>query len=238
MAMICAMTTLGVRIKQAREAAKMSQQDLAVAVGIRQPSIQAIETGRAHGTKHLLAIAKALGQDPEWLESGTGGMRQHTRLQADPGAFETNAGRKVAAPPVNIMPLDVPVYGVAVGGSDGDFSLNGEIVDRVRRPPGLTENRNAFAVFVRGDSMEPRHYQGDLLYVDPMRPARAGDDVLVELKPQRAGEPGAAMIKQLVVKTPLRVVLRQFNPAKELTVPGEKILRVSLILKMADLLGV
>jgi phage repressor protein C with HTH and peptisase S24 domain len=144
----------------------------------------------------------------------------------------------VEVPRPNQMPLDVPVYGVAVGGDAGDFSLNGDVVDRVRRPPGLVGNRNAFAVYVRGDSMEPRHYQGDLLYVDPIRPARSGDDVLVELKPARPGEPGPAYIKQLVTQGPVRVVLRQFNPAKDITLPGAQILRVSKILKLADLLGI
>lgn len=141
-------------------------------------------------------------------------------------------------PRVLAMPVDVPVYGVAVGGSDGDFSLNGEIVDRVRRPPGLMGNTKAFGVFVRGDSMEPRHQQGDLLYVDPVRPARAGDDVLVELKPLTGGEPGPAFIKQLVSQTPLRLVVRQFNPAKDITLPGARVLRICRILKLADLLGV
>lgn len=141
-------------------------------------------------------------------------------------------------PRPNSLPLDVPVYGVAVGGTDGDFSLNGDVVDRVRRPPGLADNRTAFAVYVRGDSMEPRHYQGDLLYVDPLRPARSGDDVLVELKPARPGEPGPAYIKQLVSQTPLRLVLRQFQPAKEITIPGERVLRVSKILSLSDLLGI
>ncbi len=150
-----------------------------------------------------------------------------------------NATRAPNAVPRTIdLPLDVPVYGVAVGGDNGDFSLNGDVVDRVRRPPGLTDNRAAFAVYVRGDSMEPRHYQGDLLYVDPARPARSGDDVLVEMKPTRAGEPGPAYIKQLVVQTPIRIVVRQFNPAKDITLPGDRILRVSKILKLADLLGI
>lgn len=151
-----------------------------------------------------------------------------------------NAGPEaLPVPRAASMPIDVPVFGMAVAGNgDGDFSLNGDVVDRVRRPAGLVGNRAAFAVYVRGDSMEPRHYQGDLLYVDPARPARSGDDVLVEMKPLRPGEPGPAYIKQLAVQTPLRIILRQFNPAKDITLPGDKILRVSKILKLADLLGI
>lgn len=219
----------------------MSQKALADAIGVRQPSIQALETGRAHGTKHLHALAKALGQDPDWLLTGAGEMRSRSEggkytLTMNPPSNAEPAAAPLPRP--NQMPLDVPVYGVAVGGDAGDFSLNGDVVDRVRRPPGLIGNRSAFAVYVRGDSMEPRHYQGDLLYVDPIRPARSGDDVLVELRPGRPGEPGPAYIKQLVTQGPVRVVLRQFNPAKDITLPGAQILRVSKILKLADLLGI
>lgn len=178
----------------------------------------------------------------EWLLTGVGAMKAGT----EPGEYNVTLNPPPNAEPATVtalprpnqMPLDVPVYGVAVGGDAGDFSLNGDVVDRVRRPPGLLGNRSAFAVYVRGDSMEPRHYQGDLLYVDPIRPARSGDDVLVELKPARPGEPGPAYIKQLVTQGPVRVVLRQFNPAKDITLPGAQILRVSKILKLADLLGI
>lgn len=170
----------------------------------------------------------------------------HPKLDAEPGhytltghpASNVDMSQAITPPPVGQMPLDVPVMGTAVGGSDGDFSLNGQYVDYVRRPPGIAKNYKVFAVFVQGSSMEPRFDEGSLVYVDPFRPVRSGDDVLIEMQPARAGEPGPAMIKQLVSKTPVRLSVRQFNPAKEITLPGDRVLRVCLILKLADLLGI
>lgn len=230
------------RLRAAREAAGFkTKADAARAAGVPYPTYAGHENGARGAFKldEAATYARVFRVNIEWLLTGKGPMHkgqvQETAETTPPPNVDLTTAVEVPRP--NTMPYDLPVYGVAVGGSDGDFSLNGDVVDRVRRPPGLLGNRSAFAVYVRGDSMEPRHSQGDLLYVDPARPARSGDDVLVELKPSRPGEPGQAYIKQLVTQGPVRVVLRQFNPAKDITLPGDKILRVSKILKLADLLG-
>lgn len=150
---------------------------------------------------------------------------------------ETNVSSPLPAPSPASMPLDVPVMGTAIGGSSGDFTFNNGVVDYVRRPPGVARNRAVFCVFVRGDSMEPRFEPGDLLYVNPARPARAGDDVLVEMHPDQAGEPGAAFIKRLDAQTPTKLILKQFNPAKKIEVPITRVLRVCPILRASELLG-
>lgn len=233
---------IAARLKEARIAAGYaSASKAAEAMGVKA-------SGYAHhenGTRGLsrgsdVRYTRFFRVNVEWLLTGSGPMRKGQPVQdpEPPPTPNVDLTTAVDVPRVLSMPLDFPVYGVAIGGPDGDFSLNGEIVDRVRRPPGLMGNTKAFAVFVRGESMEPRHYQGDLLYVDPVRPARAGDDVLVEMKPARGGEPGAAFIKQLVSQTPARLVIRQFNPPKDITLQGERVLRVYKILKMADLLGI
>jgi phage repressor protein C with HTH and peptisase S24 domain len=229
------------RLRAAREAAGFkTKADAAKAVGVPYPTYAGHENGGRGAFKRdeAATYARVFKVNLEWLLTGRGPMQKGQPEAPDPPPTpNVDLSTAVDVPRVLSMPLDLPVYGVAIGGPDGDFSLNGEIVDRVRRPPGLMGNSKAFAVFVRGESMEPRHYQGDLLYVDPVRPARSGDDVLVEMKPARAAEPGAAFIKQLVSYTPVRLVIRQFNPAKDITLQTDKVLRVYKILKLADLLG-
>lgn len=152
-------------------------------------------------------------------------------------ALETNVSSPLPAPSPASMPLDVPVLGTAVGGSGADFTLNNGVVDYARRPPGVARNKAVFCVFVRGDSMEPRFEAGDLLYINPARPARNGDDVLVEMHPDQQGEPGAAYIKRLEGQTPTKLILRQFNPAKRIEIPIVRVLRVCPILRTSELLG-
>lgn len=147
------------------------------------------------------------------------------------------AGEPIPLPGFATLPRDLPVRGVAVGGTDADFQLNGETVDYVRRPPGLAKVRDAFAIYVVGDSMSPRFEEGELLFINPHRPARPGDDVLIEMKPN-GHEAGDAFIKRLVKRTPTQWVCRQFNPPAELSYPVAEVKHVLRIMSGADLLGV
>ena len=229
--MILAMTTLSERIRQAREALGMSQAELAKKVGIKQQSIGDLESGKTRGSKHLLAISRSLGQTPEWPETGAGDMVSNIPTP--------NAGELFLAPSLSGMPLDVPELGTAVGGANGDFSLNGQVVDYKPRPPGIAKNRSVFCLRIRGDSMVPKYEEGDLIYVTPNRPTKAGDDVLIEMKPTTGGEPGNAYIKRLVSKTPTKLVLKQFNPANaRIELAHDRVLRVCYVFTLADLIGV
>jgi phage repressor protein C with HTH and peptisase S24 domain len=139
---------------------------------------------------------------------------------------------------VNAMPTDVPIYGMAVGGSNGDFRFNGQVVDYVRRPPGIAHARNVYALWIMGDSMSPWNKDGDLIYVSSARPPVAGDYVVIQLNDESDGAPGASMVKQLVAKTPTQLKLLQHNPAKEFAVALTKVKAVHKVLSLRELLGV
>lgn len=64
------METLADRLKMTRSIAKLSQTALADRSGVSQTTIASIESGRAGGSKHMIAIAEALGVPPEWLATG------------------------------------------------------------------------------------------------------------------------------------------------------------------------
>jgi phage repressor protein C with HTH and peptisase S24 domain len=210
--------------------------DAARAIGVAEPTYLGHENGsRGFRADDAQKYASRFGVNFEWLMTGKGEMRprgaQAPQTEAVRAPFDP--------PPISLMPLDVPVMGTAVGGSDGAFELNGQVVDYVRRPPGIAKNPNVFCIYVHGDSMSPRFEQGELIYCNPTRPARPGDYVVVELKPSRPGESGHAYIKRLLAKTPTKLKLSQLNPAKaDLEFPAEAVLRVSIILGLADLLGV
>lgn len=197
-----------------------------------------------NGTRGLsrgsdVRYAKFFAVNLEWLLTGTGPMKRSQQAEPEqplPQIVEALPGP--AMPSVNALPIDVPVLGTGVGGSAGDFSLNGQIIDYVRRPPGMVRTRNIFCIFLSGDSMFPRLEHGDMLYINPNRPARPGEDVLVEMHPSRPAEPGAAYVKQLEAKTPTKLILKQFNPPGKLELPLAKILRISPIMRNKELMGV
>ena len=69
------MSSLGDRLKSAREDRGLSQAELSKAVGAQPSSINDIESGRVKTSTYLLKIANHLNVDPNWLETGSGSIR-------------------------------------------------------------------------------------------------------------------------------------------------------------------
>lgn len=69
--------TIAERLKLAREAAGLTQPELANKAGVSQGTIGNIEAGLRKRPRDLLSIAAALGVAPEWLETGKGLMHLH-----------------------------------------------------------------------------------------------------------------------------------------------------------------
>ncbi len=66
------MITIAERLKSAREAAGLRQDELAKNAGVSQGTIANIEGGIRKNPRELLAIARAVGVNAEWLKSGKG----------------------------------------------------------------------------------------------------------------------------------------------------------------------
>jgi transcriptional regulator with XRE-family HTH domain len=68
------METVGNRIRKLRKARKLTQPQLAKAVGITQASVTDLETGRSKSpaSSTLTRLARFFEVDPEWLMTGKG----------------------------------------------------------------------------------------------------------------------------------------------------------------------
>lgn len=66
--------SIGARVRTLRKALGMSQPKLAQLVGIKQPSLSYIENNPSNEIKQetLLALAKHLHTNPQWLSTGKG----------------------------------------------------------------------------------------------------------------------------------------------------------------------
>lgn len=127
----------------------------------------------------------------------------------------SEVGAREEAPQFVGLPHDLRVLGVAACGKheDGDFILNGDTVQHIKRPSILIGVKDAFAVYLMGDSMLPKYKPGKKVYVHTAQPPQIGDDVLVELYPETESDPaGQAMVKELVARTPTKIRLKQHNP--------------------------
>jgi phage repressor protein C with HTH and peptisase S24 domain len=212
------MRTLGQRIELTLEKRRMSQHALAKEVGITQPSINAIIKGKAKGTKHIYKIATTLRVSPEWLlyEEGTGPDDSQGFAASARG---TSAGTPPRPAPSSTVLLEtLPILGTAEGGPDGLLEWNGDVIDRIPRPPYLADAKDAYALYVTGTSMEPRYRQGELIYVHPGRPATPGSFVVVQFHKDGATPMPSALVKQFVRRDDRQVVLHQLNPDKDLKI--------------------
>lgn len=242
---------MGERIKLARERKGWTQARLAEAVGVSQPTVTAWESPAGHkvGRANRDRLAEALGVDPEWIEYGSGrGIEEPASLRNGNGVLHSPAplpvvtARPVELPQAGSMKRDVPIYGVAAGNGDplgGDFQFEmGAIIDYAPRPPGVVSTRDAYALYVTGDSMEPKFEHGDRVYVSPTKPIKPGDYVILCVRGRSPGDPERCFIKRLVRRHPDRVEVRQFNPDKTLTFATADIARMDRVLTQDDLLGV
>ena len=84
------------------------------------------------------------------------------------------------------------------------------------RPANLGGVRAAYAIYMVGDSMQPRYEQGWLLHVNPFKPPTRGRDVVVYKQGQ------IVLIKQFVGWEGDALVLRQFNPPDTLQDPPRR----------------
>lgn len=131
---------------------------------------------------------------------------------------------------------DLPVYGVAAGSTTGAFTMTNEVVDWVRRPPGLAGARDAYALFVRGASMEPRFFAGDVIYVAPHRPVRHGDVVVIQ---QHDGESGGMQVWLKVFDRADDKAIHtfQYNPAASVRFTHATVKAMHRVLTTNELLG-
>jgi phage repressor protein C with HTH and peptisase S24 domain len=210
------MKNVGDRVRERRLALKLSQPQLAKKAGsITYQAIQQLEAGG--GTKHLVAIARALGVSAEWLQDGTG--------PAPSGKI---------APSRAALAEKLKVLGMAECGADGWSLWNGDVIDMVDRPASLAGVANAYGVYVVGGSMDPRYFPGELVLIHPGKPVTLGAFVLVQRKPKQDGDPPLAVIKRLIKRTASKITLEQFNPAKSFDIRSDDIVSVHRVVGASE----
>ncbi|MBB3347339.1 LexA family transcriptional regulator [Sphingomonas sp. BK069] len=145
---------------------------------------------------------------------------------------------------------DLPIYGTALGAArqvDGEaieqVTLNtAETIAYVKRPVILNGHGSAYALYVTGHSMEPRHMDGEMLIVDPKARVRIMDDVVVYLRPENpeldnGQEARAVLVKRLLRRSSGYIELEQFQPAKQFRIDAADVLRIDRVVPWQELLA-
>lgn len=142
----------------------------------------------------------------------------------------------------------IPVVGtaycddLAIETDDGELRVERiqlELDHRLRliaRPEALWASRDAYAIDLHGDSMEPALPQGSTRIVDPNRAPRPGDDVIVQLTDRDGSDHiTTALVKRFVRQTATHVELTQFNPPQTFRIPRAQVIRLHRIVPYEEL---
>lgn len=176
------------RLKEARKKAKKSQKDVVEAVGMTQSALSQLETGLVSSSSHLPSIAKFLGVDVYWLQTGEGEPNQKSTAldisesgfkkldieefkkkynisESDEAVLFSNIVEKPFTPSSKRW---VPVKAYSKMGMDGyfvDMGFEGNGGDGYI--PTHTAGSKAYAVKGTGDSMFPAIRNGWYVVCDP-----------------------------------------------------------------------
>jgi phage repressor protein C with HTH and peptisase S24 domain len=212
---------IGARVRKVRDG--LTQEAFGKRLGVSRGAVANWERGQGIKRENLQAIVERFGVSFEWLATGNGPSF------AQPSSNVSETPNALIGDKLTVRGEYIPVYGHAVGGLDGEFILNGNKLDEILAPPGLSPARGAYAVTCAGESMEPRYFDGETVYVDPTKRARRGDFVVAQIKNPSEGQPPLAYIKRFVRHNDNELVLEQFNPAKELRFSHSDVVSVHFI---------
>jgi SOS-response transcriptional repressor LexA len=187
------METLGSRIRKLRTEKKLTQAKVAKASGVSPASVTQWEqdANQPRG-ESLIALAKVLGCEPDWLLSGK--RTPPTR----PEVSNVTAGPELHG-----------LYPVISWVQAGDWSAIHEIsvADAMHYPCPVKCSNKTFLLEVHGMSMSPTFSEGDLIFVDPEVQPINGKYVVARLDDQNE-----ATFKQLIIESGYKF-LKATNPA-------------------------
>ena len=234
--------TLAARMTLARERAGLQPVYVAQRLGVSKQAVSKWENGTSSpAASRFPVIATLYAVNVDWLVSGRGAPDAPlNNLQLTSNAKEPQIGivEKVALPERLSMRKDVRVIRVYVEGAMSGFVLTDDADDLVRRPPGLELAKAAYALYAPNDEMSPRYKRGELVYVDPRRPAQDGDYVLIQVKGLSNGDPARGYIRLLERLTGTQAHCERLSPAAKETFELTNVVAIHRIPPWTELMSV
>lgn len=226
------MNELAQRIDQRLKDLGLTPRQASLKAGLGTDGIRNVLRGRSKSPRveTMKAIATALDCDLEWLcgvdiptaETGAMVMPADVRRETRPAMVALPQGR------------DLPVLGAARGGERAYFLSNGDLFEMTERPASLSGIDGAYAVYMVGESMEPRYHNGEVLYVHPFRPPERGKYVVVQLGPESGASDMEYLVKRYLGRAGGELVLEQYNPRGELRFPLTRVRAIHRIVGTKD----
>ncbi|MCW4114772.1 XRE family transcriptional regulator [Aurantimonas sp. MSK8Z-1] len=195
----------------------------------------------------LRKLAPVLQTSVEWLTGGASEAAAPAQPPPPPAMVNPTQGDLEPLAAFNLkavqdaMPLNMPIFGTVAGSlavrHQGAFEVEARVIGYVRRPPALLSVPDAYALYVSGSSMTPQYNPGDLVFVHPHKPARAGDPVVVQARYQEGGGV-EAFLAHYARLTAEHVIVSKLSPTAEVRFDLRFVQAVHRVLTMNELFGV
>ncbi|HGK4636041.1 TPA: S24 family peptidase [Yersinia enterocolitica] len=213
------MNTFADRLNKALLEEGLSQEQLAKAVGLTQPAIQKLTSGKAKSSRKILEISEALRVKPEWLGLGEGPMREDGVKPHHPDSTippEREWGAVDAwdsKTPLHDDEVEVPfLRDIEFACGDGrvpEEDYNGFKIRfskaTLRRVGANTDGSGVICFPAAGNSMEPVIPDGATVAVDTQ------NKKIVDGELYAINQDGLKRIKQLYRRPGGKVTIRSFN---------------------------
>jgi phage repressor protein C with HTH and peptisase S24 domain len=195
------------RLRRAREDKKLTQAAVAQTLRVSQSAVAQWELGRSYPSPGTASkIEKLLGvqyrpTEREYESATRDVLKRRPRL---------------------------PIVGSPSPGDDERIVLDTDPHGEILAPPQLENVKGAKAVYVRGRSMEPRYYPGEVVYLHPNRRPNPGDFVFVTVKEPAFAAP-VGYIRQFTGEDLVSIRVHTLNPNNEEIIARQNLVDMAVI---------
>ena len=206
---VSGMNHIGKRIALLRELKGWNQSELAREMKVTPQSVQAWEAGKnVPRQQKMTRLAEVLGVSVGELMSDDAIEGEFQRIT---GQLESNVEQ---GPPIVSPYRAIPIVGTAQMGAEGYWYALEEADGTV---DAYSRDASAYALRLKGDSMEPAIHSGWVAVIEPDRDYFPGEYVMV-----RTTE-GESMLKRLLYSNEAEVSLLSVNGHTIRNIPTEQI---------------
>lgn len=203
------------RLTQRLKETGLTQSELAKRIGVSKTTITFWKTGvNKLSGENLMALAKALRCSARWLATGEGAPVPEGLSLDKPWLDMDDASNVEQGPPIVSPYRAIPIVGTAQMGAEGYWYALEEADGTV---DAYSRDASAYALRLKGDSMEPAIHSGWVAVIEPDRDYFPGEYVMV-----RTTE-GESMLKRLLYSNEAEVSLLSVNGHTIRNIPTEQI---------------
>lgn len=159
-------------VQVAKRLSGKTGEQLAELAGVSPGYLSRMSNGkRTITTRFLDQLAGALDMSTEQF------YRHLSDTPPDEPTKTKATGRQITNP---LKPFTVPIFGSLTGGGEDYLEVTDEYLEQIPAPASLMEVQGSYALYMPGNTMEPRYLEGEPLFVNPKKPPIPGDYAAIQ----------------------------------------------------------